>query len=122
LKEGNTIGVIKDALELNKVKDREQFIMNIDKIQRCKIDNNRFRLDLYTNYYCDQDVNILRLGFEKLREDLMKEFGLDVSSFISISSLENNLLEREVYNKNGNIFELANAPREFISKCELRGR
>jgi uncharacterized protein YbaR (Trm112 family) len=52
----------------------------------------------------------------------MTEFGLDVYSFISISSIANNLLEREVYNKNGNIFELANASREFISKCVLGGR
>jgi uncharacterized protein YbaR (Trm112 family) len=32
------------------------------------------------------------------------------------------LLEREVYNSIGNVFELANAPREFISRCVLGGR
>jgi hypothetical protein len=32
------------------------------------------------------------------------------------------LLDREVYNKNGNIFELSNTPREFISRCILGGR
>jgi hypothetical protein len=81
-----------------------------------------FRLDFYSNYYCDQDVNILPHGFEKFLSDLLKEFGLDVYNFISISSIVNRLLEREVYNKNGNVFEIANTPREFISRCVLGGR
>jgi hypothetical protein len=52
-------------------------------IKGCRIDEKRFRLDLYSNYYWDQDVNILRLGFEKFRSDLLKEFRLDVYDFIS---------------------------------------
>jgi uncharacterized protein YbaR (Trm112 family) len=79
-------------------------------------------IDLYSNYYCDQDVNILRQGLEKFRYDLMSEFGLDMDNFISISSIAKKLLELEVYNKNGNIFKLANAPLEFIRRCLLRGR
>jgi hypothetical protein len=64
----------------------------------------------------------LRQGFEKFRKDFLHEFELDVYNFISISRIANKLLEQEVYNKNGNIYELANTTREFISKCVLGGR
>jgi hypothetical protein len=72
LKNDNKIGIVEDALKFIKEEEREQFIKNIHKIRNCRIDAKRFRLDLYFNYYCDQDVNILRLGFEKFREDLLK--------------------------------------------------
>jgi hypothetical protein len=52
----------------------------------------------------------------------LKEFGLDVYNFISISSIANKLLEREVNNKNGTIFALSNTPREFTSRCVFGGR
>jgi hypothetical protein len=69
LEDGNSIGIIKDALEFIKTEVREQFVKNFDMIKRCRIDDNRFRLDLNTNYYCDQDVNSLRQDFEKFRAD-----------------------------------------------------
>jgi hypothetical protein len=122
LKNGNRIGNVEEALAHVNPEDRDQFRGNIKQIKGCAVDDLRFRIDLYSNYYCDQDVNILRQGFEKFRNDLLKEFELDVYNFISISSIANKLLEREVYNQNGNIFELANTPREFISKCILGGR
>jgi hypothetical protein len=122
LKNGNKIGVIDEALEHIPIGLKDQFVENIDKIKGCRVDRNRFRLDSYSNFYCHQDVRILQLGFEKFREDLLREFGLDVYQFISISSIANKLLEREVYNKNCNVYELANAPREFISRCVLGGR
>jgi hypothetical protein len=104
LNKGNQIGVISDALKFIKDAEREQFIENVNKIKGCRVDDMKFRLDLYSNYYCDQDGNILRLGFEKFRKDLLNEFALDVYNFISISSIANKLLEREVYEKNGNVF------------------
>jgi hypothetical protein len=122
LKNGNKIGIIDEALKYIPIGLKDQFIENIEKIKNCRIDKNKFRIDLYSNFYCDQDVRILQQGFEKFRNDLLKEFYLDAYNFISISSIANKLLEREVYNKKGNIFELANAPREFISRCVLGGR
>jgi hypothetical protein len=41
-------------------------------------------------------VNILRLSLEKFRNDLLREFELDVYNFISISSIAPKLLRREV--------------------------
>jgi hypothetical protein len=45
-----------------------------------------------------------------------------VCNVIPIRNIANKLLEIEVYNKNGNISELANMHREFISKFVLGGR
>jgi hypothetical protein len=85
LKNGNKTGVIEGALSCIKEEDRDQFLENIEKIPKCRCES-KFKLDIYSNYYCDKDVNILLLGLEKFRSDLLKEFGLDVYNFISISS------------------------------------
>jgi hypothetical protein len=74
LNNGNRTGVIADALLHINPEERNQFIENIGQIRGCQIDTGRFRIDLYSNYYCDQDVNILRQGFEKFRKDLLHEF------------------------------------------------
>jgi hypothetical protein len=53
---------------------------------------------------------------EYFRVCLLKEFGLDVYDFITISNIANRVMEERVYWSNGNLYDLANKPREFISK------
>ena len=60
-------GVIADA-GLNEDKkwnddDYKLFNSNIDKIPGCRIDGEHFDMWKYASFYCQQDVNILRLGF-----------------------------------------------------------
>jgi hypothetical protein len=93
---GNTVEIISEALKHVKEQAREHFVQNIDNIKNCQISDEKFKLDVYSNFYCDQDVKILQLGFENFRASLLKEFELDVYDFISISSIANKFLEREV--------------------------
>jgi hypothetical protein len=51
LKNDNKIGFIKDALKFIREEERGQFIKNMKNIKGCRIDEKRFRLDLYSNYY-----------------------------------------------------------------------
>jgi hypothetical protein len=132
LANNNKIGVISDALLHIKESEREQFVKNIKSIIGCFIlghaskkssdIEDKFRMDIYALYYCMRDVKILQEGFETFRRSLLDEFKLDVYNFVSISSIANRLLEQKVYYPNGHLYDLANKPREFISRCILGGR
>ena len=116
----NKIGIISEAVK--HVEDKETFINNIKSISGCRLSEDTFDLEKYSTYYCMQDVNILQEGFEKFRKDLLILFNLDVYDFISICSIANRVFENNVYYKNGNLYDLANTPREFISRCIQGGR
>ena len=117
-------GDIEEACEhLKSEEDRQQFRQNIKELQ-CEDDEHigLFDLEKYSTFYCMQDVRILRDGFERFRNDLLSEFDIDAYHFVSISSIANRLFEKEVYWKNGNLYDLAGTPREFISRAVLGGR
>ena len=127
------IGNINDALEFIDPSDHELFKKNVREIAsvpscaahpsgRAADSALSFSMKHYAWFYCMQDVTILRQGMEWFRESLSTEFGLDVYKFVSISSIANRLMERECYWKNDNLFDLANTPREFISRCIQGGR
>ena len=76
----------------------------------------------YAEFYCKQDVNILRIAFNKFSEDFQKEFGINPFDFISISSLANEVFKRRVYYPNGNLYELGGHVREFVANAVYGGR
>ncbi|EAX83235.1 hypothetical protein TVAG_570730 [Trichomonas vaginalis G3] len=116
----NRTDVISEACKF--VKDIETFMKNIDLIENCRIDENHFDLEKYSSFYCKQDVRILREGFVKFRNDILKEFDLNVYDYVSMCSIANKLFENRVYFPNGNLYDLSNKPREFISRCIQGGR
>ena len=116
----NKVGNIIEASK--HTNDPEGFINNVNTIKGCKLNDEEFDMEVYSNYYCNQDVNILRQGFEKFRGDLLREFHLDAYNFVSVSSIADGYMERNVYWKNGNLYDLANTPRDFISRCVQGGR
>ena len=116
------IGNIEDAAKtLKNDVDRQQFIENLEKID-CIIDKDSFDMEKYSTFYCMQDVRILKEGFEKFRNDLLKEFDIDAYYFVSISSIANRLFEKTVYWKNHNLYDVSGTPREFISRAVHGGR
>ena len=98
------------------------FNENIDKIPGCRIDEHSFDMYKYAEFYCQQDVNILRQAFNKFADDFAKEFDINPFDFISISSLANEVFKRKVYYPNGNLFEVGGHLREFMSKAVYGGR
>ena len=113
-------GNIKQALESIPATDKEQFILNLQEFQLIQDDN--FDMKRYAIFYCEQDVRILKSGFETFRTLLLEEFNLDAFNFVSISSIANRYMEQNCYWKNNNLYDLANTPREFISRCIIGGR
>lgn len=122
LEDGNRVGNIEEACKHLKPEDVEHFKQNIEEIPRCKLSDTEFDLMVYSKYYCMQDVNILLQGFEKFRNDMIKEFGLDTYKYLSNSSLAYDYMNKNCYAKNGNIYLLSGKPREFISRCVQGGR
>ncbi len=113
-------GSITEALKFIPEVDHQSFIDNVKDIAHLGEDS--FNMKKYAVYYCNQDVAILRKGFEWFRDSLKTEFGLDVHHFVSISSIANRYMEMKCYWLNGNLYDLSNTPREFISRCIIGGR
>ena len=118
-------GVINEAGEEEDKKwteeDYELFRNNIDKIQGCRIDEEHFDMWKYCSFYCRQDVNILRIGFNKFRDGFLLDFKIDPYKFISISSLANEVFNQRVY-YNKDLYQVGGVVRKFCSHAVYGGR
>ncbi len=75
----------------------EQFQNNLEK--KGWVHDGRWNTKEYSLFYCMRDVDILMRGFMKFEEQVMKEFGIDVLSTLTISSLAHKYFMNEVYIK-----------------------
>ena len=120
------VGVISEAglFEVEPWTDEQKnaFKENIDGIDGCRIDDDKFDMWKYCSFYCQQDVNILREGFNKFRNGFIEDFDIDPFKFISISSLANEVFKQRVYYPNRNLFELGGVVRKFCSRAIYGGR
>ena len=101
--------------------DYALFRSNIDKIKGCRIDEDHFDMWKYCSFYCQQDVNILRLGFNQFRDGFVKDFNIDPFRFISISSLANEVFNQRVY-YNHDLYQVGGVVRKFCSHAVYGGR
>ncbi len=101
--------------------DYLNFVRNIDSIPGCRINNFEFDMYKYSQFYCEQDVNILRLGFNKFRKGFLDDFKIDPFKFISISSLANEVFNRKVY-YGKNLYKIGGVVRKFCSHAIYGGR
>ncbi|EAY01980.1 hypothetical protein TVAG_431210 [Trichomonas vaginalis G3] len=107
----------KDEDKIWNDEDMKLFISNIDAIPNCRIDEEHFDMYVYAEFYCQQDVKILRLGFNKFCHDFTKEFRLSPLDHVSISSLANEVFRQRVYLPNGNLYEYSGVVQKFIQKA-----
>ena len=115
------IGNINDALEYVKPSLKQQFLNNIETLN-VKIDDETFDMKKYALFYCNQDVRILREGFGKFRTDMLEALDLDCIESLSISSVADKYFKREIYCKNGNLYEVSGVLQKNLSKCVQGGR
>ena len=113
------IGVISEA-GANESKpwdesDYKLFNTNIDSLKGCRIDEDHFDMWVYCEFYCKQDVNILRQGFNIYRENLINEFNLDPLHLLTTPQMANAYLCREVFYPNGNVYMVGGHVRYFMS-------
>ena len=121
-------GNINDALrsfedEDNKHEDlKNQFLINVNKIEGIKIDENLFDMEKYALFYCEQDVRILAEGVIKFNTMCREALNIDCLNSVSISGLANKYFEHHVYFKNNNIYKVGGNVRKFIMKSIYGGR
>ena len=120
------IGVIEECgKEEDKIwteEDMETFKKNIDSIPGCRLSETTFDMYAYAEFYCQQDVTILRKGFNAFREGFMFDFGIDPFQFITISSLADEVFKQRVYYPNGNLYSLGGVVRKFCANAVHGGR
>ena len=83
----------------------QRFNENIDKIG-CRLSTNEFDMYKYAEFYCKQDVNILRRAFNMFAADFQKEFNINPFNYVSISALANEVFNQKVYYPSGNMCKL----------------
>ena len=115
-------GNISEAEQYLKPEDREQFRKNIVDVVKCFQQPDNFDMWKYCEFYCMQDVSLLRKGFMKFRSMTKQMFDIDALETLTSPSLANAVFTKKVYAKNPNIKYLSGLPAEFIRKAIYGGR
>lgn len=102
----NPIGNVKDAIKYLKDEDEiKQFLQNLDDLH-CYLDSQKQTFDMkkYYEFYCMQDVIILKQGIKAFRElYLQQPFNFDILNYLTQPSISNAFAEREIFNKHNNL-------------------
>ena len=93
------IGEIKQAGCKELYWDQKQFEKNVNSIPNCKINNKQFDMKKYVEFYCNQDVRILKEGFNKFRMMCLNNLNIDVNQVLTAPSLANLYFSRNIYEK-----------------------
>ena len=120
-----SVGIINEAGKYEDIpwgeSEYTQFNINIDKIG-ARLGENKFDMYKYAEFYCSQDVRILRESYNIFRSGFKTDFKIDVLNFISISSLANEVFRQNVYIPNRKLYKLGGHVRHFCSKAVYGGR
>jgi len=74
----------------------------------------------YSKIYCEKDVEVLKLGYEKFGTMLKENCDLNVIDFMSSAQLAHQyMLNKKVFD---DVCEVSSTPRDYIMKCMVGGR
>ena len=106
----------------------KQFASNEGKLKELEecveksnsVENGKFDMLKYAEYYCKRDVEVLQKGFTTFAGWVKEALDIDVIQFYTIPSIAHEYFMREgCYD---DTYALAGVVREFINKCLLGGR
>lgn len=84
------------------------------------IDETKFDIIKYAGSYCINECKLLKNGYNKFKENVKKNFNLEIDNYLTIPSMS------EDYLINNNCFDgcynLSGVPQVYISKCVVGGR
>jgi len=102
-------------LFMKNCKDNECIIVNPDDGETHLID-----IIKYSKFYCEKDVQVLRLGYEKFGTILEEGTDLNIIDFMSSAQLAHRfMLDKDVFE---GVKQLSSTPRDYIMKCMVGGR
>ena len=122
LEENHGIGIINEAGKEEINWNQKQFVENIDSIPNCRINENQFDMIKYVEFYCNQDVKILKEGFNKFREMCLLELGIDINQVLTAPSLANIYFSNNLYSQVKNYYNYSGIVRAFIQRAVYGGR
>ena len=123
-------GVIADAGKDEINWNQEQFESNLDRLN-LRLDGKYFDMIRYAVFYCEQDVRILKEGFDRFRElTLQAPIQMDVDEYISAPSIANAFFTKHIYTiENPDtsigqdyIYTYSGVTRAFIQQAIYGGR
>ena len=118
------IGNINDAINIAKWNDEQAqtFKQNL-VLTKSMITDETFDMLKYCEFYCTQDVNVLRIGFNAFREAALDDpINLDVFNYLTAASLAGAYMNINVFGANGNLYKIAGNVQKFIQQCVYGGR
>lgn len=77
--------LVSDGLLHLKEEEHNQFLENIDKWD-CR-DGDKFDHMKYSQRYCEIDVEVTKLGYDKFREWISEITGLDIDNYLTLASV-----------------------------------
>lgn len=102
---------------------RKQFKENIELIPSCKLGDDSFNMLLYCEFYCQQDVNVLRIGFNAFREAALKPpIEMDIFEMTTAPALANQYLNNNVFYKDNDLYVYSGKLQDYIMKAIFGGR
>ena len=115
-------GIISEAgkHELKHNWNQQQFEENLKKL--AIVQGNEFDMVEYVKFYCQQDVRILKQGFQKFRKMCWESLKIDVNIVLTAPSLANQYFTREIYEKVPDYYLYGGIVRSFIQKAVYGGR
>ena len=104
--------------------DKQQFAHNLIGIAGCiNTTTKQFDMLKYCQFYCMQDVRVLRIGFNAFAAAASEEpINLNVHNFLTLPSLADYYMKKHVFYKNGNCYELNGPVQKFIQQAVYGGR
>ena len=125
--DGNkVVGNVDEAIATTTWNEEEinVFKKNITKMD-CWIDREQGTFDMmkYCEFYCSQDVNVLRIGFNAFVEAAKSEpIKMNLHDYLTLPALANAYLTKKVFVPNKNVYELNGMVQKFIQQTVYGGR
>ena len=70
----------------------------------------------YAEFYCMQNVNMLREALNQFQRDFYNEFQIDAFNELVISGIANQVFHQRGYESNENLYEVSGHVQHFIKK------
>ena len=120
------VGNVDEAIATTTWNDEEisVFKQNLTKMN-CWIDRseNTFDMMKYCEFYCSQDVNVLRIGFNAFVEAAKSDpINMNLHDYLTLPALANAYLTKHVFVPNKNVYELNGMVQKFIQQTVYGGR
>ena len=98
--------------------DLDELLSNLEELGCRKGDE--YDMIKYSNWYCEQDVRVLRAGYNVFRDSMLEATTLDIDDYPTLSSVADmHMFKSGVYE---GVYEVSGIVQQFISRASIGGR